>query len=172
VFPDVSKEWSAILFKGKVQELPWTALPLKMTALCSFELPGNTNPATQRNIPEDPDPQHHRSGTLRSHIRRYFSTVITLKVVCYWLSCCFVIQEVPGSNLALETGYLNWGVFVTSLILSDSCCTQTYPYPTISFFTRRSTFRRYTLRTTDRLLRIPSLRTYLSCLVLFLLRQN
>jgi hypothetical protein len=48
-------ERSALIFKGQaVQE--WTAWPLKMKALCSFEMLGTTQAATKRYILEDLNP--------------------------------------------------------------------------------------------------------------------
>ena len=65
----------------------------------------NPNPETQRHIPEESERHHLCCRTLKSHSIRYVSTVVTLEVVCYWSVRCFVIQDVLGSILVLETDY-------------------------------------------------------------------
>jgi hypothetical protein len=96
-------------------KLPWTSPSLMMKASRSFSSSQDANPVTQRHFPEDSERHRLCCRTLRSHIIRYFSTVVTLEVVCYWSARCFVIQDVLGSILVLETDY--WTGVSSSLYL-------------------------------------------------------
>jgi len=66
-----------------------------MKALCSFKMPGNTNPATLCHIPEDLNLQHSCYGNLRSHIL----VLIIASVVC---RICW------SSQLYLSVSIISW----------------------------------------------------------------
>ena len=86
-------------------QLPWTSPSLMMKASRSLTSSQNANPETQRHIPEDSKSHCLCCRNLRSHSIRYFWTVVTLEAICYWSARCFVIQDVLGSILILETDY-------------------------------------------------------------------
>ena len=109
VFWDITLHISGDNPDERITQLLWNSPSSMMKASRSFSPSQNANPETQRHIPEDSE--HHRGccRSLRSGIR-YFSTIVTLEVSCYWSASCFVIQDfwvqLSYLKLTTELGYL------------------------------------------------------------------
>ena len=85
MFPDVSKDSNASIFKGCSS---WTPQPLNIEALRPFETSGNSNPATQRHIPEQPSPQHCCGQRQSSFMHFLTASVKGLKPRRHLFSVC------------------------------------------------------------------------------------